>query len=137
MFSNYTSNARGVAILFTKDSSFVIDRVSHDNDGRILLASVQINNQKILLINLYNNNDQKGQLETIVTLNSLLQQHPHDDYLPIFAGDFNLVFGSKDYKYGCPILKKKSLAEIIKISEKLNLCDIYRVRFPEKHRFTF
>ena len=137
LFSNYTSNARGVAILFTKECTFVPDKITRDTQGRIILASVQVNDKKLLLINLYNNNDQKGQLETIATLNSLLEQHQYDEYLPVFAGDFNLIFGNNDYKFGCPSLKRKSLAEIIKLSEKLDVCDIYRIRFPEKCRFTF
>ena len=137
LFSNFKSNARGVAILFSQGSNIVYDKVSRDTEGRIILASLQFNSQKLLLINLYNNNDQKGQLETISSLNTLLDHHSCDDHLPIFAGDLNLIFGEKDYKLGNPNLKLKSLAAITNIIEKLELCDIFRVRFPDKKRFTF
>ena len=128
---------RGVAILFTHGSNMVFDKVSCDTEGRIIIASLQFNNKKFLLINLYNNNDQKGQLQTISCLKSLLNQHHCDGYLPIFAGDFNFIFGENDFKFGNPILKKDSLAAITNITEKLELCDIFRVRFPDKRRFTF
>ena len=35
------------------------------------------------------------------------------------------------------ILKKKSLAKLIKIKETLDLCDIWRIRNPKSKRFTF
>ena len=45
------------------------------------------------------------------------------------AGDFNLFFDSKlDVNNENPILKKKSLAKLVKLKESFDLCDIWRVR---------
>ena len=38
---------------------------------------------------------------------------------------------------GNPVLKLNSIAEITKIAQKYDLCDIYRIRNPDTKRFTF
>ena len=38
---------------------------------------------------------------------------------------------------GIPCLKRKSIATLIQIKEKFNLCDIWRIRNPKIKRFTF
>ena len=58
----------GVAILFTDGATIVFDKIAHDTEGRIIIASIQFNGQRLLLTNLYNDNDQKSQLETLSTL---------------------------------------------------------------------
>ena len=56
----------------------------------------------------------------------------------VFAGDFNLLFDRNLESAGeNPLLKKRSLSEIIKPNENLNLCDIWKVRNPHKKLFTF
>ena len=56
----------------------------------------------------------------------------------VFGGDFNLVLDCKlETNDGNPVLKKKSLANLIEINESLNLCDIWRIRNPPKKHYTF
>ena len=56
----------------------------------------------------------------------------------IFGGDFNLIFDtSLDSSGGNPVLKKRSLAKLMKIMQNLDVNDIFRVRYPLVKRFTF
>ena len=56
----------------------------------------------------------------------------------VFGGDFNLFFELKlEAQGGNPVLKKKSLAKLIQIKEKFDLCDIWRIRNPNTKRYTF
>ena len=56
----------------------------------------------------------------------------------IFAGDFNLFIDhSLDAKGVSPSLKKNSLSELLEIKQKLDLCDIWRIRNSEKKQCTF
>ena len=56
----------------------------------------------------------------------------------IFAGDFNLFLDrSIEVKCGNPCLKKQSLSKLVHIKEKLNLCDIWRIRNPKVKQYTF
>ena len=60
------------------------------------------------------------------------------DHNFIFGGDWNFIFDSKlDANGGSPTIKRKTFAELIKLSEKYDLADIFRVRHPEKRRFSF
>ena len=56
----------------------------------------------------------------------------------IMGGDWNFIRNKKlDADGGNPSLKLSSIAELTKIIEVYELCDIFRVRFPEKRRFSF
>ena len=51
----------------------------------------------------------------------------------LFAGDFNLFFDcSLDAKGDSLSVKKHSLSKLLEIKQKLDLCDIWRVRNPKK-----
>ena len=53
----------------------------------------------------------------------------------VFVGDFNLILDCKlETNDGNPVLKKKSLANLIEINESLNLCDIWRIRTPPQKK---
>ena len=55
----------------------------------------------------------------------------------VFGRDFNLLCEAKlEAKGGNPVLKKNSVAKLVKIKEKC-LCDIWRIRNPNTKRYTF
>ena len=56
----------------------------------------------------------------------------------MFAGDFNLFLDrSLAAKGGNPRLKMQSFSELPHIKEKLNLCDICRIRNLKAKQYTF
>ena len=56
----------------------------------------------------------------------------------IFAGNFNIFLDCYlDAKGGSPSLKKHSLSKLLEIKQKLDLCDIWRVRNLKKMQYTF
>ena len=91
------------------------------------------------MINLYNANTEKEQIEVLSNLFALLKTfdiNPNKHI--IMAGDFNLFFNSNlDAAGGNPTLKKKSLAKLIELKEAYDLCDIWRVRNTKVKQFTF
>ena len=79
-----------------------------DNDGRILILDVTINDVNFVLINLYNANSKTEQVSVLNNLSSLLENFdvPLEKNL-IFAGDSNLFLNSKfDAKGGKRAIKK-------------------------------
>ena len=52
-FSHGSSNARGVAVFFNKSIDFQIDDTYGDDDGRILMIVLTLNNRKVCISNLY------------------------------------------------------------------------------------
>ena len=56
----------------------------------------------------------------------------------IIGGDWNFILDKNlDAEGGNSLLKLSSIAELTKIYEKIDLCDIFRIRHPEKRRFSF
>ena len=139
VFSHGSSDSKGVCIGFTKNLDVNLEKNTCDNNGRIIIIDLILDDDKYLLINLYNANTEAEQLNTINCLNNLLSNHNLDgDYKPIFSGDFNFIFDTNlDALGGNPTLKTKSLAAIYKLLDILDACDIYRIRNPHKKRFTF
>ena len=80
-----------------------------DNDGRILILDVTINDVNFVLIILYNANTETEQVSVLNNLSSPLEKL--DVTLAkkvILAGDFNLFLNSKlDAKGGKSAIKKK------------------------------
>ena len=91
------------------------------------------------MINLYNANTEKEQIEVLSNLFALLKTfdiNPNKHI--IMAGDFNLFFNSNlDTAGRNPTLKRKSLAKFIELKEAYDLCDIWRVRNTKVKQFTF
>ena len=60
------------------------------------------------------------------------------EYEIVLGGDFNFIFDKNLDAYGGnPSLKLNSIAEVTKIKNKFQLCDIFRVRHPNKKPYTF
>ena len=131
LFSHGTINSCGVAIGFCGLKSLhIIDKKS-DQNGRILIIDTKVNNEKFLLINLYNANTESEQIKTLDTLKNLLKHIDNiSDKKIILGGDLYLVFDCNlEACGGNPVLKKNSLCQFIEIKEGLNLCDIWRMSF--------
>ena len=67
-FSHRHSNSCKVAIGFFENMNFDVLNKIQDNDGKILILDVQVDDAAISLINLYNANKQCEQLNVLTTL---------------------------------------------------------------------
>ena len=92
-FSHGHSNFCGVAIGFLGNMNFNVLNKIQDNDGRILILDVQVDDAAFLLINLYNANKECGQLSVLTILCNFLSNIAdlHCKNI-IFDGDFNVFF---------------------------------------------
>ena len=93
---------------FCGNINVVVKKQLNDENGKILISEVTIDDTEHLLINIYNGNTEQRQLETLQNL-SILQENFDNFYNKnvIHAGDFNLFFNKKlECKDGRPILKK-------------------------------
>ena len=93
-FSHGQSNSTGCAIAFSENLDIKIDadKISRDEKGRILILEATYDSKKLLLINLYNANTEKDQLEILSNLCNLLSNHNPD-------GDFHAYFGVRNENY--------------------------------------
>ena len=139
IFSHGTNDSRGVIIAFSKNFSPKVDKITRDIHGRVLITDFISDENKYTAINFYNSNAEQDQVDSICSLSELATAHGiDDDGHNILAGDLNLFFDVKlDTLGGSPALKTRSIAAIFNLLEKLDICDIFRIRFPNKKRFTF
>ena len=104
-----------------------------DKEGHVLILDVSINDSEYILINLFNANTEKEQIDVLNNMFELLEKFDKiQKNQLIMTGDFNLFFDSKlDAQGGNPI------AKLIELKENYDLRDIWRVRNTKSKRFTF
>ena len=108
LFSHGSMNSCGVAIGFCELKSLhIIDKESDEND-RILIIDAKVNDEKFLLINIYNSNTESEQIKTWNTFrNSIEDINNISDKKIIFGGDLNLIFDCNlEACDGNPVLKR-------------------------------
>ena len=138
-FSHGKTNSCGVAIGFIDTKALNILNIRRDNLWRILVIEVKINDSVFMLINIYNVNTESEQLQTLNGLTNILEIFKYIQDKSVFlGGDFNVIFNpSLDSEGGKPVIKKRSIAKLIQITENLDLCNIWRIDDPKRKRFTF
>ena len=107
-FSHGKRNSCGVLISYIGRHNFVLNNQKTDNNGRILILDVTINDAKFVLMNLYNANTETELVSVLNDLSSLLENfNVNLEKNFIFAGDFNLFLNSKLAAKGVkPAIKK-------------------------------
>ena len=121
-YSHGTSNSCGVLITFlAKNKLCVIDWSEY------------------ILVNIDNANTESEQLKILNDLSELIKKiNITYGKQIVLAGDFNVFFDSNlEDKRGKPILKEKSVARMVELKEKYNLCDIWRITNPFEKSFAF
>ena len=89
--------------------------------------------------NIFNPNTETEQIKVLNNLHLLLDSLdiPQNKQI-ILAGDINIFLDATlEVEGGSHYLKRKSVAELIKIKEHLDLCDIWRLTNADVKQFTF
>ena len=135
VYSHGDSNAKGCAILIKKGVKIVIHRTKKSSDGRFVILYITVNDIRMTICNLYAPNTDSPVFFTTVFNEIEILQNEH----VIIGGDFNTILEVQDKKGGQsnePGHPKS--VEIIKSSAETNAwLDIFRVRYPEKCRYTW
>ena len=140
-FSHGKSNSKGVAILFTNKYDFEILNVKKDEDGRFLMIEAIVNDNPVLLVNVYapTQDDTQAQFEFIRYIHTQLQ--PYVDKDIIMGGDFNMyadiILDKNEHSHSHTNynINYKCFEELVK--DQYNLVDIWRNLNQNKKRFTW
>ena len=91
-----------------------------------MVTEVRIDDSVFVLINMYNANTESEQLHTLNYLINILETFEDiQNKSVVLCGDFNVILNpSLDSHGGKPVIKKKTIAKLIQITENLDLCDI-------------
>jgi exonuclease III len=130
--AGYTSNSRGVAVLFNNTFEFTVNHVELDENG--LAMNIHTNNLEITLICLYGPNKDTPVFYT--HLKDVVNNF--NNPLCIMCGDWNLVQDPINDTYNYNNINNPQAREtVLKIMEELNLCDPWRIHFPGISRYTW
>ena len=134
-----SSNSSGTLIAFSKKFDKKVLKYIDDKNGRIQILAFEHKNKKFMIINVYNNNNEKEQVETLKKIDILMESfNDINDYFIVIGGDWNFILDKRLDAYGGnPKLKLNSIAEHTKLKNKFLLCDIYRIRNQQMKSFTY
>ena len=134
IFNSYSSNQRGVAILFNNNFEYKILKTKKDDCGNLLGIDIEIEGTKITIINIYGPNN-----DTPSFYNKVSEFIEHfDNQSIIMTGDYNLVQDQNldTYNYLC-INNPKAKEKVLDMMEMYNLIDPFRELYPEMKRYTW
>lgn len=132
-FSNFSSQSRGVAIMFNNNFEFQVHKIHKDETGNKLILDITLEGKRLTLINIYgpnkdNPNFYKEILSFIKETNNPV----------IIAGDFNLILDSEyDAKDYININNPKARDEVLNLMIECNLVDCWRELHLEVYQYTW
>ena len=134
IFNSYTSNSRGVCILFSNNVEYKVHLSKTDQDGNMLILDIEIEGQKFSLVNIYGPNDDSP--EFYQNMYDVLEEIGNENI--IICGDFNLVQNQNldTYNY-VNINNPRAKNKVSDLKEELNLVDPYRELYHDLKRYTW
>ena len=89
-------NSCGILTAYFGAETFLVNKKQADKEGRMLIRDVAINDSEYILINLYNADNAKEEIDVLNNMFVLLEKFDTSSKKQlIMAGDFNLFFDSK------------------------------------------
>ena len=133
-FSSFSSNARGVAVLFNNNFEFKISKTEKDDNGNMLIISFSSMDKNFVLVNIYGpNRDDPLFYENV---KSRVREYKNNNI--IVVGDFNIAL---DQDIDCCNYKQVNNQKAKKAVEDrmldLGLADIWRESNPDCRRYTW
>ena len=135
LYCHGTSNARGCAILIKRGIKTVIHKIiKPETEGRCLIIDISVDNLRMTLCNVYAPNTDSPEffVKMFDAVRDLKNEHV------IIGGDFNTVLSTKEKRGGSSVVGHPKAVKVIDDNMLENsLIDIWRMRNPEKNRFTW
>ena len=122
------TNSAGVLTLFKSD--FEIIKTEKDDEGRLLILVLKNQDTKIIISNAYFPNDHKISITfaDYAYLKILELQNEYPNYITVAGGDYNVCLDPNDSLNRNRSISEISLAETIKINNKIaGLVDSFRM----------
>ena len=137
-FSHGTSRSKGVLVLVRENLDFKVKSTYTDDSGRFIFLDTLIQDSPFLLVNIYAPTKASEQCQFLDEIAfHIADKVCQSEHYIITGGDFNATFEPNlDCSGGRPSIKNciKNLNDIMLQND---LVDIWRVRNPDKKRFTW
>jgi exonuclease III len=133
-FASYTSQSRGVAILFNNNFDFKVTKMVKDENGNYLIVVIKTMDREIALVNVYGPNNDNPQFYS--TLQKKIEELGCSNI--VIGGDWNLVLNPVldycNYRHNNNVNAQE---KVIELAGDLELVDVWREINPELLRYTW
>lgn len=135
LMSPGNSNSRGTLTLTNNNFEYTVLNVKSDPNGNYIVSSILVDNKySLTIVNLYGPN--RDSPDFFRELSNIIEEFS-DDFI-IMCGDWNLV---QNFNLDCHNYVKennlKNKLEVIKLQEKFNLVDPWRINNPDARIYTW
>ena len=120
-------------MLFNPRLDYNIHNTMTDNNGHIICALIDIDEQYFNIVNLYATNHNTERLQFYTEL----EQYISTENDTIIAGDTNLALTDFDRMPGRPVARQTAKQALQNLMTKYELIDIWRKKNPTKREFTW
>lgn len=135
-YSHGSNHSKGVMILVNPAYQIEVIKSVKDKQGRSIVLEIQLDNQHLVLANVYAPNDASQQVKFFKDLNKTLEDYSETNL--IIGGDFNCALTPKDRKSVKQISNKHTvIKEIGRLCSNFALTDIWRDLNPQTLSFTW
>ena len=140
IFHHGSSSKNGVLIIPPKNTSFDLQCLYKDRDGRILIVKAVKDLQSVIIINVYA--PAGAENEKIVFANELVNaidnvMSQNDQVNIMLGGDLNLCLSPELDNYSGIVRDPKYRSIIVSLLENYGLTDVWRTLNPETKRYTW
>ena len=133
IFSNGTNDERGVAILVNSHRQVEIISQDRDDNGRLIIVNVKINNKVITIANVYAPNDDQPSF-FMSTVEKIMKMESGNI---IIAGDFNLVLDKNLDSLNRKNNNVRAKEVLQGFMDEFLMIDIWRQINPDDFTFTW
>lgn len=140
-FSHGTNHARGTAILLKPGLDAKVEQLFCDEDGRVIIMSVTVQDSTFKMVNVYAPNNEHNRLNYFKYLKQKCCKYLKPNDKIIIGGDFNTILNYNLDKKGGTQTRSKTHRDIVNtlnsIKEELNLNETWRRKHPGEKRYTW
>ena len=138
-FASFTSQARGVAVFFTKDLAIEIleNSVYNDPSGNFTVLNFKYENFVITLSCIYGPNQDNPDFYKNVVFPKTEKCSETSDFI-VMGGDWNIALDQDLDTFGYTSVNNQNSRDTLKDSmENLGLIDVYRENHPNEKRYSW
>lgn len=133
-FNSFTSNARGVCILFSNSISYKVFRSKKDERGNMLILDLELEGKRFTLVNIYGPNEDSP--DFFLKVQEIIEEY--DNEYVIICGDFNLVQNQELDTFNYLNVNNPNAKDIVlNLKEELNLTDPFRELYENSRQYTW
>ena len=135
-FNHGSNHSKGVAILFDPRLPVIVRKEIKSDDGRILILETDVDNERVVLVNIYTPNTIQAQQNFFIKLAEMLRSFSNS-YI-VIGGDFNCPLSNEDKVGGKNLSSKKNvIAKINHTMGTYDLVDVWRYLHPKNKQWTW